>query len=239
LGAIGVTPITSLNLEFGIRLDIALDLNQSSSIADSLIKVTAELNISLSGVPVIFDAGSACDISKSQILIQAISNFKSQSNGAIVYFASGFFPTAFSSIGTGFGEHPRLDKALWISIQNNIPDVGFADYTIVSPDWKKSGGGGAVPTLLRYTYDEYWVIGRDRGPDVSYSLADLLVNVRQEYKGNTYSWADGVWWERSEADLTVAKNKRSIGPGNATFHIAEAIQHHIMFVMKDDFGIVL
>jgi hypothetical protein len=234
--------VTESKIGLSFRLDVSSDPISLESSLDALVAECNSRSIPISQY-VIVDMGANCDQQYSGSLAAALNKFSSLNYDVKLVLSSGSFPTQFADIGSGFAERPRLDFMLWMSVQTHVDDLIYSDYCVVSPTWEQQLGGGKVPSLLKYTYKDYWVIGRDpeNGADVTYSLTNLFVNLRSEYQGPNYSWADNIWWERSKVNVPSPKPRPSgqIGPGNSTFHISEATQHHIMFVLKTDFGLAL
>lgn len=148
-------------------------------------------------------------------------------NVSSIIVSSGVFPKMLDGV-LGRHEVKRKDKEFYGAMRhfNSFPFL-FSDYATIHPWWRQSETMRSGHTNLRYTHDDYWLVLRDQGKngDVSRALARLLV-ASPEYRGQKFSWADNVWYERSATTIPPLT-----GAGNAAMHVSEFIHHHIAQVL--------
>lgn len=151
-----------------------------------------------------------------------------------VHLASGAFPESLQSI-EGAGEIKRRDWELWKSVTAAMPAalIGFADYGPLTPTWSEetlTRRGGR--SILRYTLEDKWRIIRatsNRTAD-SIAISELMVNVySREFRKKPYSFGDALIADR--ADPTIPLKDKKCGH----YHIAEFWNHHITFVVKEQY----
>ena len=155
-----------------------------------------------------------------------------------IFIVSGSFPAALAEARNGTKEFPRHDKRFWDYLLegNRCLSCKFGDYGTLAPGWSEETlirRAGAV--AIRYTCDDHWFVlrGENMTKEESIALSDLLVNVHQhKFQGEGFSWGDKIIAER--ADLKIPAGKKKAGG----YHIAEALNHHIYFVLKKDLSVV-
>jgi|TARA_R110002072_G_scaffold171701_3_gene325369 T4 beta protein len=151
-----------------------------------------------------------------------------------IHLLSGAYPESLTTVKTGMAEFKRNDWALWKDV-NNIctSNVGFGDYGILNPYWTEETLELRGQRLaIRYTRDQDWLILRADGKtrDHSIAISQILVNVySSDFKGASYSYGDKLLEER--ADPMVPDKDKKCGH----YHITEGWNHHISFVVKDQY----
>lgn len=150
------------------------------------------------------------------------------------YFISGAFPSTLASVKGGTKDFPRNDLALWKAFKARNPQLKiiYGDYGILSPGWteeilKRRGGSVAI----RYTCNNSWFIlrGTNATKSESRALSVLLINAYAEkFKGAEFSWGDKLIADRADASLPDSAVKAG------HYHFAEAWNHHITYVVKED-----
>lgn len=151
-----------------------------------------------------------------------------------IHLISGAFPNDLSSVKNGPKHFTRYDLQFWKKMQSLHPltPLGYGDYGILSPGWTEetlTRRGSRV--AIRYTCSESWFIlrGANAKKSESIALSQLLLTVHEDiFKGEEYSWGDKIIADRANDEIKE-KEKKAGG-----YHFAEAWNHHITFVIKDD-----
>lgn len=151
-----------------------------------------------------------------------------------IHLASGAFPQSLQHI-SGAGEVERSDWDLWQRVAAAGPGtlVGFSDYGPLTPEWKEEiltrRGGRSV---IRYALSDKWRIIRATSNKTTDSIAisQLMVGAYgAEFKGKLYSFGDLLIHDRADPASPPALIKCG------QYHITEFWNHHIAFVVKDQY----
>lgn len=129
-----------------------------------------------------------------------------------------------STIEIGSHEFDRPEYLAYLMLKQDaaMADLCFGDYGVLSPDWREpTGGGGAAPTVYRYTTDDRWLVIKDQGgqgPTVA-----KFITLNAAYRGPDYSPGDQAIYTRSNW-------KSGRGQGNAEVLLRDSTSQHIVFV---------
>lgn len=211
--------------------DLANTADQLSLIAKAL----ETPGLSAAANRLILDLGPTPAVSPAQLKVLSDALGKIRALGfQHLHLASGAFPESLQAI-EGAGEVPRKDWQLWERVAADKPTtlVGFADYGPLTPTWTEetlTRRGGR--SILRYTLEDKWRIIRATSNKTSDSIAisELMVNLYSgEFRKRPFSFGDALIADR--ADPTVPLKDKKCGH----YHIAEFWNHHITFVVKEQY----
>jgi len=151
-----------------------------------------------------------------------------------VHLLSGAYPESLASVQTGMAEFQRNDWLLWKQIDGLCQTtVGFGDYGILNPYWTEENLTRRGRRLaIRYTRDDDWLILRAGGNtrNDSIAISSILVTVyASHFKGAAYSFGDKLLEER--ADPNFPDKEKKCGH----YHITEGWNHHITFVVREQY----
>lgn len=170
----------------------------------------------------------------SEVLVTNIKNLilnLHDSGFLSIYLASGSYPT---EIEVGQTRITRWDKYLWECVNTEIDNfqIGFSDYTVVSPLWEETPGMRRGKAAIRYALESEWLVlkGNDNTKGESIRLSKLLINLfKMDFRGKNYSFGDKLIADRTNPALTLPEKKG----GNET-HLLEGVNHHISLTIKEN-----
>ncbi len=151
-----------------------------------------------------------------------------------IYLASGAYPI---EIGVGQSRFVRWDRHLWDAVSSKINgfNIGYCDYTVVSPLWEEAPTIRRGKVAIRYTLDTDWLVlkGNDGTKNESMRLSELMINLyKSDFCGENYSFGDKLIADRANPKLTLKQKK-----GGGETHLLEGVNHHISFIIKENYTI--
>lgn len=128
---------------------------------------------------------------------------------------------------------PRLDWKNWrdqIGRTKETRKPTFADYTIQHPIYKESSQFFHPTTSIRYTLDDSWLImkGRKQKFELYLANAKLLVDDRDRFFGDGFSFGDKYIAEKAKHYAAYIKNPKIKGTGSTESWLTAGINHHLV-----------
>ncbi|MDD5573492.1 MAG: beta family protein, partial [Candidatus Hydrothermia bacterium] len=148
--------------------------------------------------------------------------------------ASGAFPPDLSQ----FEKHnqyeiSRLDWALWCKLKSLKRRPSFADYAIQHPIYLPRSSASNPSASIRYTLEDHWVVIRGEGlrnpKGAGFkqypALAQILVNQKDIFKGESFSFGDSYIAEKG-------KDINTKNTGNPKTWLEAGINHHLTLAAR-------
>jgi len=144
--------------------------------------------------------------------------------------ASGAYPI---DIKVGQSRLPRHDRILWERVNSELQghDLGYADYTVVSPAWQEGPMIRRGKVAIRYALNDEWLVlkGDDGTKAESLRLSQLMLSLfKKDFRGAGYSFGDELIANRADPGLPLSDKK-----GGGETHLLEGVNHHITLVVKE------
>lgn len=154
-----------------------------------------------------------------------------ENNFTTIYLGGGAYPI---NINVGHSRHKRWDRELWKMVSSELKiDMGYCDYTVVSPLWQETPMIRRGKATIRYALRSEWLVlkGNNSTKEESISLSILLLKLfKGDFYKEKYSFGDKLIADRANADLPLKERK-----GGGETHLLEGVNHHISLVIKEDY----
>jgi hypothetical protein len=187
------TGVTSIAVRLGDE-----DLQLPSTLARKVSSLVAEVGASAADLHIFMDLRSIANQSSDVIQIKidrALVELRKLRFTRIVFAASAIVPNMGGFKKNSINKVSRRDYLNWLLIAKRHPDVDFADYGVIDPEYLDFDPKLVKPAAkIRYTSDDHWIVVKGikwvRDTSQHRRLAEIL-SKKLEFRG------DDCWGARS------------------------------------------
>ncbi len=209
--------------------------NFNKTLASDLEAIISKNGLDVKSVDLVVDFKIVDEQTSPDLLCRKISLIPHIEEWRTFTVASGAFPPDLSQ----FEKHNqyeilRLDWALWHRLLNNLKRrPSFADYTIQHPIYLPRSSASNPSASIRYSLEDHWVVVKGEGlrnpKGAGFrqypALAQILVNQKNIFKGESFSFGDSYIAEKG-------KDINTKNTGNPTTWLEAGINHHLTLAAR-------